>query len=141
MLILIQPQYEALSVQSFYSARSLNAEGDGSTDDTLALNTLFNYTARHGLVAYIDAGIYLVTDTLYIPPNAKIVGEAQASIIMAAGSNFENVNSPRPVVQVGNSGEYGAVEWSDTIVSTRGACAGAILIEYNLYADEVPSGM
>jgi glucan 1,3-beta-glucosidase len=125
----------------FYSARFFKAAGDGSTDDTLALNALFNFTASLGKVAYLDAGIYMVTDTIFIPPNAKIVGEAQASIIMATGSKFQDTRNPWPVVRVGNSGEIGSIEWSDTIVSTQGPCAGAVLIEYNLYAAGLPSGM
>lgn len=83
----------------------------------------------------------MVTDTIYVPPNAKIVGEALASIIMGTGPNFQDLENPRPVVQVGRPGDVGQIEWSDTIVSTRGATAGAILIEYNLYSPDVPSGM
>ncbi|KAF4454127.1 hypothetical protein F53441_3313 [Fusarium austroafricanum] len=83
----------------------------------------------------------MVSDTVYIPPNAKIVGEALASIIMGTGPNFGDLNNPRPVVQVGRPGDVGKVEWSDTIVSTRGAAAGAILIQYNLFTLGAPSGM
>lgn len=93
------------------------------------------------MVAYLDAGIYVVTDTVYIPPNTRIVGEAQASLIMASGANFESMDRPRPVVLVGEPGEMGSIEWSDTIVTTRGPCAGAVLIEFNLFANSLPSGL
>ncbi|EEU40448.1 uncharacterized protein NECHADRAFT_32673 [Fusarium vanettenii 77-13-4] len=136
-----KPQYEQVPSIFFVSAKANGAYGDASHDDTQALNALFNYTAASGLIAYLDAGYYMVTDTIYIPPNAKIVGEALASIIMGTGPNFQDVENPRPVVQVGRPGDVGQIEWSDTIVSTRGATAGAILIQYNLYSPGLPSGM
>ncbi|KAH6900791.1 pectate lyase superfamily protein-domain-containing protein [Thelonectria olida] len=136
-----KPQYDQVAVEYFQSARVNGAAGDTAHDDTEALNRLFSYTAANGLIAYLDAGIYVVTDTVFIPPNAKIVGEAQASIIMGTGANFQDVGKPRPVVQIGRPGDVGQIEWSDTIVSTRGAAAGAILIEYNLFSPDLPSGM
>ncbi|KAK7413340.1 hypothetical protein QQX98_007783 [Neonectria punicea] len=136
-----KPQYEQVSSQYFTSARANGVAGDASRDDTQALNRLFKYTAANGLIAYLDAGIYIVTDTIFIPPNARIVGEAQASIIMATGPKFQDMRNPRPVVQVGRPGDVGRIEWSDTILSTRGPAAGAVLIEYNLFSPEMPSGM
>ncbi|KAF4979970.1 hypothetical protein FZEAL_3924 [Fusarium zealandicum] len=125
----------------FISAKAHGAYGDASHDDTHILNALFNYTATNGLIAYLDAGYYIVSDTVYIPPNAKIVGEALASIIMATGPNFQDMNNPRPVIQVGRPGDVGQIEWSDTIISTRGPAVGAVLIQYNLYSPSAPSGM
>jgi hypothetical protein len=61
-----------------------------------------------------------------------VVGEALASVIMGMGQKFSDPNNPRPVVQVGRAGDVGFVEMSDLIVSTQGATAGAIMIEYNL---------
>jgi len=105
------------------------------TDDTAALNALFKRVSENfneNAVAFLDAGYYLVSDTIYVPPNCRIVGEALASVILAGGPKFSNMEAPHPVVQVGRPGEMGYIEWSDTIVSTRGAMAGAKLIEYNL---------
>ncbi|KAG7415278.1 Glucan 1,3-beta-glucosidase [Fusarium oxysporum f. sp. rapae] len=136
-----KPQYEQVPSSSFISAKANGAYGDASHDDTQALNALFQYTAAKGLIAYLDAGYYIVSDTIHIPPNARIVGEALASIIMGTGPNFGDLNKPRPVVQVGLPGDVGQIEWSDTIVSTRGPTAGAILIQYNLFAPGAPSGM
>jgi len=137
-------------VHSFLSARDAGAKGDGVTDDTAALNRLFQkasggYSQKQ--VAFLDAGYYKVTDTVYIPPNTRIIGEPMAAVIMGAGSKFAKIDSPYPVVQVGKPAEEGVVEWSDTIVSTQGATAGAVLIEFNLAtpgkceADSPPSGM
>ncbi|KAF7550788.1 hypothetical protein G7Z17_g5481 [Cylindrodendrum hubeiense] len=139
--VFVMPQYEQVSIEYFSSARANGAAGDASHDDTQALNKLFSYTATNGLIAYLDAGIYIVTDTVFIPANAKIVGEAQASIIMATGPKFQDMRNPRSVIQVGRPRDVGRIEWSDTIISTRGPAAGAILIEYNLFAAGIPSGM
>jgi glucan 1,3-beta-glucosidase len=92
-------------------------------------------------MAYIDAGVYIVTDTVYIPPGTRIVGEGLASVIMATGPKFQDVENPRQVIQVGRPGQVGRIEWSDTLISTRGACAGAVLIEFNLFSNDIPSGM
>lgn len=131
----------------FVSPHSFGATGDGTTDDTNALNVFFAFLSQHynqGYVGFVDAGYYKVTDTVYIPPNCRIVGEALASVIMGSGPKFSDVNNPRPVVQVGNANETGYLEWSDMFVSTQGATAGAILIEYNLAScgcDPEPAGM
>lgn len=93
-------------------------------------------------MAYLDAGFYIVTDTVFIPDGARIVGEALAAVIMGTGSNFQDMSKPRPVIQIGLPGQEGHIEWSDTIVSTRGPCAGAVVIQYNLHSTSgVPSSM
>ena len=49
---------------------------------------------------------------------------------------------PKPVVQIGKSGETGTVELSDFIVSTQGQQAGAVLFEWNLASpSSAPSGL
>jgi glucan 1,3-beta-glucosidase len=142
-----KPQYELTPSSGFSSARTAGAKGDGKTDDTAALNNLFATAAAAGQIVYLDAGDYLVTDTIKIPPGSKIVGEAYP-VILSSGPNFASQTSPRPVVQVGvgvgTAGypQAGIVEWSDTIVSTQGAQGGAILIEWNLVSPaSTPSGL
>lgn len=134
-----KPQYEASPTSSFVSIRSAGAKGDGTTDDTSAINTALSSAASSGSIVFFDQGTYKVTNTIYIPPGSRIVGESYP-VIMASGSTFSNKCSPAPVVQVGKSGDSGSVEWSDMIVSTQGSAAGAILIEWNLSADS-GSGM
>ena len=137
-----KPQYQTLAVSQFSSVRSAGARGDGSTDDTAAIQSIINSATTAGKVVYFDAGIYKVTTTISIPPGAKIVGETYP-VIMGSGSFFSNVNSPQPVVRVGSTaGQSGVVEWSDMIVSTQGPTEGAILIEWNLSSPSSgPSGM
>ncbi|KAK0654941.1 pectate lyase superfamily protein-domain-containing protein [Cercophora newfieldiana] len=147
-----KPQYESFPASAFLSAREHGAAGDGVTDDTASLNALFKAVseANFSSVAFLDAGYYLVTDTVYVPAGALIVGEPLAAVIMGAGAKFSDMNNPHPVVMIGMPGEVGLIEMSDVIVSTKGAAAGALLIQYNLNtpagaktceADLPPSGL
>ncbi|KAL2266052.1 hypothetical protein VTJ83DRAFT_5404 [Remersonia thermophila] len=137
-----KPQYESLGAGSFLSARAYNAKGDAAADDTHALQAAIDASAAQKKVLFLDHGVYKVTRTIRIPAGARIVGES-FPVIMSAGSWFNDVNNPRPVVQVGTaSGQAGRVELSDFIVSTQGAQAGAVCIEWNLASPERdPSGM
>ncbi|KAK3695779.1 pectate lyase superfamily protein-domain-containing protein [Podospora appendiculata] len=136
-----KPQYESFPASSFLSARSHGAIGDGIADDTAALNSLFQTVAdaaastnqtTQPTIAFLDAGYYRVTSTIYIPANTRLVGEALAAVILASGPAFADINKPYPVVRIGAPNEMGYVEISDLIISTQGAAAGAVLIEYNL---------
>ncbi|CRK47534.1 hypothetical protein BN1723_007591 [Verticillium longisporum] len=129
-----KPHYEEYPVAAFVSARTFGAKGDGSTDDTAALNKLFAHTAASGLIAFVDAGAYYVTDTVFIPAGARIVGEALSSTILGGGPRYSDMNKPHPVVQVANAGDKGSIEWSDMILSTRGPAPGAKILEYNLHS-------
>lgn len=128
-----KPQYTSYTTSQIVSARSQGAKGDGVTDDTAALQRAIMTAASSGKLLYIDHGDYLVSKTIYIPSGSRIVGET-FPVILSYGSFFNDINNPQPVVQVGKPGESGWVSWSDTIVSTRGGQAGAVLIQYNLAA-------
>lgn len=134
-----KPQYESLTTTGFLSARSAGAKGDGTTDDTKALQAAINSAQSSGKVLFIDAGYYKVTSTLKIPAGSRIVGESYP-VIMSSGTFFNNIKSPKTVVQIGNAGDVGNVEISDVIVSTQGAQAGAVLIGHYLAASGTPSG-
>ncbi|KFZ03364.1 hypothetical protein V502_11010 [Pseudogymnoascus sp. VKM F-4520 (FW-2644)] len=135
-----KPQYGNVPASSFASVRSAGATGNGVTDDTNALQSIINSATSAGRIVYFDAGTYVVTRTIDIPPGAKLVGEGYP-IILSSGSFFNDMSNPKPVVRVGAPGATGYVEWSDMIVSTRGTQAGAILIEWNLATTGTPSGM
>ncbi|KAL8946565.1 MAG: hypothetical protein Q9222_007057, partial [Ikaeria aurantiellina] len=135
-----KPQYADIPATRFLSARTAGAKGDGMTDDHGALQALLLKAASTGCIVFIDSGVYRITQTLYIPPESKIVGEAYP-VIMSSGLFFANMQNPQPVVQVGRNGEAGCIEWSDTIVATQGAQAGAVGIEWNIVSEARPSGM
>lgn len=135
-----KPQYEDIPASQVVSIRAAGAAGDGKNDDSDIINTVLQAAAAAGKVVYFNAGYYRVTKTIYVPPGSKIVGESYP-VILSSGSFFEQVENPQPVVQVGKSGETGSVEWSDMIVSTQGAQAGAILIQWNLASEGKPAGL
>ena len=45
---------------------------------------------------------------------------------------FEDVNKPKVMVRVGNSGDAGTVELSDLLFTARGPTAGLVSMEWNL---------
>ncbi|TPX15415.1 uncharacterized protein E0L32_004395 [Thyridium curvatum] len=136
-----KPQYEKLPVSQFVSVRDAGAKGDGSTDDTAAINKAIAQATAAGKVVFFDWGMYVVTSTVEVPAGARIVGEAYP-IIVSSGAFFSSMDNPKPVVQIGKAGDVGSIEWSEMIVSTRGAQAGAVLIEYNLASPaSQPSGI
>lgn len=128
-----KPQYASTSTSSVVSVRSAGAKGDGSTDDTAAIQAAITKAASSGSILFFDYGIYKVTNTLYFPPGSTIVGESYP-VILASGGPWGDINTPVPVVQVGKSGDSGTIQWSDMVVSTQGSAPGAVLIEYNLKA-------
>jgi glucan 1,3-beta-glucosidase len=125
------PNMHTVLESQFSSVRDSGAKGDGVTDDTTALTQVIAQAAKSGKIVFFDAGTYKIMSTLYIPSGSKIVGESYPNII-GSGSFFSDISKPRPVTRVGTTHERGSIEWSDMIVSTQGATAGAILIELNL---------
>ncbi|EFX00554.1 glycoside hydrolase family 55 protein [Grosmannia clavigera kw1407] len=102
-----RPQYETVDVGSFVSVKAKGAKGDGVTDDTAALQAVFD-SATSDQIVYFDHGAYLVTDTIKVPKNVRVTGE------------------------VGQPGESGSAEFSDLLFATAGPQPGAVMIEWNL---------
>jgi len=125
-----KPQYEALPSSAFLSVKSAGAKGDGVTDDTAAIQAIFN-KATSGQIVYFDHGAYLITSTVKVPANIKITGEIWP-LIMASGAAFSDQTKPVPAFQVGQPGDVGAVEMSDLIFTTKGPAPGATLMEWNV---------
>jgi len=75
-------------MDQFASVKDFGATGDGLTDDTAAINRALyqlycrqtNTQVRRSL--FFPAGTYLVTDTILIPPYAKLYGEGIESSII-----------------------------------------------------------
>lgn len=125
-----KPQYETVPASSFVSVKSHGAKGDGSTDDTAAIQAVFN-SVTSGQIVYFDHGAYVITDTIKVPKNIKIVGEIWP-LIMVGGTKFKDQNNPQPVWQVGQPGDVGNVEIQDIIFETLGPQPGAIIVEWNV---------
>ena len=125
-----KPQYENVPATSFISVKSQGAKGDGTTDDTAAIQAILN-SATSDQVVYFDHGAYVISNTINVPRNIRITGEIWP-LIMATGTNFSDQANPQPVFRVGMQGDMGAVEISDLIFETLGPCPGAILMEWNV---------
>ncbi|KAF9531470.1 glycoside hydrolase family 55 protein [Crepidotus variabilis] len=124
------PQYADHDVSDFVSVRTEGAKGDGQTDDTQALQAVFD---KYGTckIIFLDAGFYVVTDTLRIPAGARVVGEAW-TYLAGKGSKFGDQQNPRPVVRVGTQGSQGVTEITDIVFTTVGPTPGAIVVEWNV---------
>ena len=75
----------------------------------------------------------MVTDTVTIPKDAKIVGEAWSQFA-AKGSKFSDPSNPRVMLKVGTPGDTGTVEMQDLILTTQGGTAGVVPMEWNVKA-------
>ncbi|KAK4123046.1 glycoside hydrolase family 55 protein [Parathielavia appendiculata] len=126
-----KPQYEDVPVSSFVSVKANGAKGDGKTDDTDAIQAIFD-KATPDQVVYFDHGAYIITKTIKVPKNIRITGEVLPLILAGGDSTFKDQANPQPVFQVGQPGDKGAVEMSDLIFGTAGPQPGAIMMEWNV---------
>ncbi|RDW90033.1 exo-beta-1,3-glucanase Exg0 [Aspergillus mulundensis] len=133
-----KPLYESYSASSFISVKASGAKGDGSTDDTAAIQQILD-SATSDQVVFFDHGAYVITDTIKVPSTIKIVGEVWP-VLMAHGDKFSDDQNPIPLLQVGQPGETGSVEISDLTILTKGPAPGAILMEWNV-AEETPGSV
>lgn len=135
-----KPQYENVPLSSFVSVKSFGAKGDGVTDDTAAIQKIFD-SATPDQVIYFDHGAYVISDTVKVPKNIKITGEIWP-LIMVQGSSFSDINNPKPAFQVGQAGDVGSVEITDLVFETIGPAPGAILMQWNIgQASQGSAGM
>ncbi|KAL4934324.1 exo-beta-1,3-glucanase Exg0 [Aspergillus undulatus] len=132
-----KPLYESYSASSFVSVKSQGAKGDGETDDTAAIQKILD-SATSDQIVYFDHGAYVLTDTVRVPTNIKIVGEVWP-VLMAHGEKFSDQENPIPLLQVGQPGDTGNVEISDLTLLTKGPAPGAILMEWNIAEESAGS--
>ncbi|KNG86511.1 exo-beta-1,3-glucanase Exg0 [Aspergillus nomiae NRRL 13137] len=125
-----KPLYTSYAASSFISVKSAGAKGDGSTDDTAAIQKILN-SATEDQIVYFDHGAYIITDTIKVPKNIKITGEVWP-VLMAQGQKFADEQNPIPMLQVGEVGETGSVEITDIALQTKGPAPGAILMQWNV---------
>lgn len=125
-----KPQYEDVQRSSFISVKSRGAKGDGITDDTAAIQAIFD-ASTPGQVVYFDHGAYIISETVRVHMLTRIAGENSPRIV-ASGTAFSDPLKPAPVFQIGQPGDVGSVELSDLIFETKGSQPGAILMEWNL---------
>ena len=87
------------------SVRAFGARGDGSGDDTAALQRAIDQlylntdkaTPKSRVVLHVEAGTYNLSDTLYIPPYATIKGAGSGKTV------FKQVSSVPVAIQTVNA--------------------------------------
>ncbi|KAI0509476.1 pectate lyase superfamily protein-domain-containing protein [Xylaria bambusicola] len=126
-------QYTDKSAADFVHLKDQGAKGDGVTDDTAAVQKAFNTYGDGSKIIFVDAGTYILKDTVTIPKDAKIVGETWSQFA-ASGSKFSDASKPVVMLKVGNSGDVGTVEMQDLILTSKGPTPGAVLMEWNVSA-------
>ena len=110
----------AAKFDDFISIRDFGAIGDGSTDDTSAINRALTEVYKTGYneveplarrQIYFPGGTYIVSDTINIPPYAKLVGDGtSASFIVQTQGNKFLANTVDSAFQFGsNIGSGGAL--------------------------------
>ncbi|KAF7973095.1 hypothetical protein HWV62_16194 [Athelia sp. TMB] len=127
-----KPVYSTLASASVVNVKSHGARGDGSTDDTAALQAILTENAGTGHMIYFPYGIYVVSDTLYVPPNSILQGEAWSSIRAVSGSTWSSETNPQAVLQIGRAGDRGTFSMADMVVEPGNVYPGAKLIEINM---------
>lgn len=130
-----KPQYENVPVSQFVSVKANGAKGDGATDDSDALQAIFD-NAKPDQIVYFDHGAYIVTKTIKVPKDIKITGEIWPMILAGGTTTFADQKNPQPVFQVGQPGDKGNVEMSDLVFGTQGPQPGAIVMEWNVAGTE-----
>lgn len=127
-----RPQYEGVPVDSFISAKTYGCKGDGVTDDTVCVQDFLD-SIETTQIAYFDHGAYVISDTIQVPINIRIVGEIWPLIMVdGSSSTFSDQDNPQPAFRVGEPGDVGAVEMTELCFETLGPAPGAIMMEWNL---------
>lgn len=126
-------QYADRPASDFVHLKDGGAKGDGSTDDTAAVQRFFDANGSGDKIIFVDAGTYILTDTVTVPKDAKIVGETWSQFA-ASGSKFSDPEKPRVMLEIGNKDDVGTVEMQDLLLTTKGGTAGVILMQFNVKA-------
>ncbi|KAK4186215.1 putative LysM domain-containing protein [Podospora australis] len=126
-------QYTDKSSADFVHLKDEGAKGDGSTDDTAKVQAAFNKYGDGSKIVFVDAGTYIIKDTVTIPKDAKIVGETWSQFA-ASGTKFGDASKPVVMFKVGNEGDIGTVEMQDLILTSKGPTPGVTLMQWNVQA-------
>jgi len=113
-----QPAIRALPpTKEWANVRSLGAKGDGTTDDTAAIQKAID-THR---VVYLPLGFYVVNDTIRMQPDTVIVGlhPGLTQLLLPNGAPlFQGVDTPKALLESGKGGQ--------AIVSGIGLATGEV---------------
>lgn len=72
---MIQPQYEGYDISQISNVKTeFFARGDGTTDDTAAIQAAFTANAGRK-ITFLPQGTYIISATIVVPPGTIVVGE------------------------------------------------------------------
>jgi hypothetical protein len=123
-----KPQYQTVGIGGFVDIRAAGAAGNGRTDDTAVINSVL--ASARGSIVYFPHGTYMVSDTISIPPETKIVGEVWSEI-MGFGDKFSDISNPRVMIRVGTAGQTGDVEISDMLFTGKMGSSCVLYLNVN----------
>lgn len=123
-------QYASDQIVNVKDVKGHPVKGDGSTNDVESLNAILADNAANCKITYFPYGVYTVKDTLKIPINSRIFGEAWA-VVAGAGDAFKDSSKPKPVVQVGQADDTGVLEIQNMRFTVSEVLAGATILEVN----------
>jgi hypothetical protein len=126
-------QYTDKSSGDFVHLKDEGAKGDGTSDDTQFVQDAFIKYGDGRKIIYVDAGTYILKNTVTIPKDAKFVGEMWSQFA-ANGDKFSDASKPVVMFKVGNDGDVGSVEMQDLILTSKGPTPGVVLMEWNVQA-------
>lgn len=126
-----KPQYQDYSPSAFIHVRK-SCKGDGVSDDTACFQSVLDNAGASSIV-YVDGGTYMVSDTITVPKDVKIVGEAWSQLA-AFGPKFADARQPRPLFKVGVPGEIGSTQIQDLLFTSKGNTPGVVFVEWNVRA-------
>ncbi|KAF4286853.1 hypothetical protein CNMCM8689_001585 [Aspergillus fumigatus] len=132
--IMPPPTYSEFPVEQVLNIKTVSDKpvyGDGVTDDTQNINDILAQN-RDCKVIYFPAGTYIVTDTIFVPANIRIVGDPYASAISASGSKFTDINAVRPMIRFGYPGDIGVLHVSDMMFTVADVLPGCQVVEVNI---------
>lgn len=133
----IPPTYAEYDVSQVLNVKDINGHpvaGDGVTDDTASLQAILNAAAGKQLL-YFPHGIYLLSDTLLIPPGSRLVGESFTEF-SATGNKFKDAKNPTPMVKVGSSRDVGVAQMTDFVFTIADILPGTVMLEVNMAGDK-----
>jgi hypothetical protein len=104
--------------------------GDGVTDDTACFQKVLN-DAKGKTIVFVDAGTYILTDTVIVPAGSHIVGENWAQLA-AYGPKFQDVKHPKVMLRIGEQGDVGQLEIQDIVFTSKGPTPGAVFVQWNV---------
>jgi hypothetical protein len=129
-----KPQYQGLPPSKFLNVLDFGVRNDASPApwNVDNINKALKAAVEQDKILVFPAGVYLVDDTVFVPIGSRIAGILYPQIV-AHGNKFGKASAPKVVVKVANPGDKGAIEIQDLILTSRGATAGAVFMQWNAH--------